>query len=171
MKIYFLRFLFILFVMFISKKAMAYDNKSRIVVGGGIYNFMEHGSDGFNDSSIMYNFELHLKKSKKSFIRPLIGFLGTDKSAYYAYFGLTTDLYFLKCKCILLSPSLAAGYYEDGDQIRLGHALEFKSGADLSYKFKNNMRVGVGAYHISNAGIGYRNPGSEQVVLKYHIPF
>jgi hypothetical protein len=171
MKIYYLRFLWILFVTLISTKAISYDNQPRIAVGGGIYNFMEHGSDGFNDSSIMYNFELLLKKGKKSFIRPLIGFLGTDQSAYYAYFGLTTDLYFLKCKCILLSPSLAAGYYEDGDQIRLGHALEFKSGADLSYKFKNNMRVGVGVYHISNAGIGYRNPGSEQVVLKYHIPF
>ena len=37
--------------------------------------------------------------------------------------------------------------------------------------FKNNVRIGVGAYHISNAGIGYRNPGSEHVVLRYHIPF
>ena len=171
MKMYYLRFFLVLIALFLYKQTWSYDNQPRIALGGGIYNFMEHGSEGFNDSSSMYNFEFFLPKGKKSFIRPLIGFLGTDQSAYYAYFGLTTDLYFFECKCILLSPSLAAGYYEDGDQIRMGHALEFKSGAELSYKFKNNVRVGVGAFHISNAGIGYRNPGSEQVVFKYHIPF
>ena len=39
----------------------------------------------------------------------------------------TIDLYFSKCKCILFTPSLAAGYYEDGDQIRLGHALSLEA--------------------------------------------
>ena len=97
--------------------------------------------------------------------------MGTDESAYYGYFGLSADLYFLRCKCIVLSPSLAAGIYEDGDQIRMGHTLEFRSGGDLSYRFKNNVRIGVGIFHISNAGLGYRNPGSEQIIFKYHIPF
>ncbi|MFL2662640.1 MAG: acyloxyacyl hydrolase [Alphaproteobacteria bacterium] len=170
MKKFFLKVLLMIFIVPI-KIANSFDNQSRLSAGGGIYNFMKHGDDAFNDSSKMYNVEYHFSKGKKQFIRPLIGFMGTSKSAYYAYFGLTTDLYFSKCKCILLTPSLAAGYYEDGDQIRLGHALEFRSGGELSYRFKNNVRIGVGAYHISNAGIGYRNPGSEHVVLRYHIPF
>ena len=71
----------------------------------------------------------------------------------------------------MLSPSLAVGGYEDGDQIRLGHTLEFRSGGDISFRFRNNVRVGVGIFHISNAGLGYRNPGSEQIIFKYHIPF
>ena len=100
-----------------------------------------------------------------------MGFLGTSENAFYGYFGLSTDLYFFDCKCFLLSPSLAVGAYEDGDQIRLGHTLEFRSGGDISYRFKNNVRVGVGIFHISNAGLGYRNPGSEQIIFKYHIPF
>ena len=49
--------------------------------------------------------------------------------------------------------------------------LSFRSGGDIMYRFKNNVRVGVGVFHISNAGLGYRNPGSEQVILKYQIPF
>tara|TARA_E500000178_G_scaffold315260_1_gene334121 strand:+ start:221 stop:802 length:582 start_codon:yes stop_codon:yes gene_type:complete len=154
-----------------STDVLGKDNKSRLSLGGGIYNFMKHGSDDFNQSSIAYNVELFSGKKISNFIRPFIGFLGTDESAYYAYFGLSTDLYFLDCKCFLLTPSLAVGAYEDGDQIRMGNTIEFRSGADIMYRFKNNVRVGFGVFHISNAGIGYRNPGSEQVIFKYQIPF
>ena len=66
---------------------------------------------------------------------------------------------------------MAAGAYEDGDQIRMGHTIEFRSGGDFMYRFRNNVRVGVGVFHVSNAGIGYRNPGSEQIIFKYQIPF
>ena len=99
-------------------------------------------------------------------MRPFIGFLGTDESAYYGYFGLSVDLYFFDCKCFLITPSLAVGAYEDGDQIRMGNTIEFRSGGDFMYRFRNNVRVGVGVFHISNAGLGYRNPGSEQVIFK-----
>ena len=52
-------------------------------------------------------------------------------------------------------------------------ALHKKShiGIDIFYRFRNNARVGVGIFHISNADSGYRNPGSETLVLKYQIPF
>ncbi len=149
----------------------AKDNNSRLSLGGGIYNFMKHGSDGYNQSSIAYNMELFSGKKIGNVIRPLIGFLGTDESAYYGYFGLSVDLYFAKCKCFVLTPSLAVGAYEDGDQIRMGNTIEFRSGGDFTYRFRNNVRVGVGVFHVSNAGLGYRNPGSEQVIFKYQIPF
>ena len=37
---------------------VAKDNKTRLSLGGGIYNFMKHGSDGYNQSSTAYNVEL-----------------------------------------------------------------------------------------------------------------
>ena len=132
---------------------------------------MKHGSDGYNQSSLAYNFELFSGKKAFKYIRPLVGFLGTDESAYYGYFGLSVDLYFSRCKCFVLTPSLAVGAYEDGDQIRMGHTLEFRSGGDFMYKFRNNVRVGVGVFHISNAGLGYRNPGSEQLILNIKYLF
>ena len=55
--------------------SLAKDNKNRIAVGGGIYNFMKHGSDDFNQSSIAYNFEYFSKKKAFGFIKPLLGFL------------------------------------------------------------------------------------------------
>ena len=80
-------------------------------------------------------------------------------------------IYFFDCKCFLITPSLAVGAYEDGDQIRMGNTIEFRSGGDFMYRFRNNVRVGFGVFHISNAGLGYRNPGSEQVILniKFHF--
>ena len=163
-------FLFSLFLLsYIDLNAK--DNKTRLSLGGGIYNFMKHGSDGFNQSSIAYNTELFSGKRIGNIIRPFVGFLGTDESAYYGYFGLSVDLYFARCKCFVITPSLAVGAYEDGDQIRMGNSLEFRSGGDFTYRFRNNVRVGFGVFHISNAGIGYRNPGSEQVIFKYQIPF
>ena len=165
-KIFFL-FIFLLPIFSLEAK----DDKARLSLGGGIYNFMKHGSDGYNQSSLAYNFELFSGKKAFKYIRPLVGFLGTDESAYYGYFGLSVDLYFSRCKCFVLTPSLAVGAYEDGDQIRMGHTLEFRSGGDFMYKFRNNVRVGVGVFHISNAGLGYRNPGSEQLIFKYQIPF
>ena len=46
----------ILVLLFIpSIELFAKDNKSRLSLGGGIYNFMKHGSEGFNQSSIAYN--------------------------------------------------------------------------------------------------------------------
>jgi len=53
------KFKLILILLFIPHTlVMAKDNKSRLSLGGGIYNFMKHGSDGFNQSSTAYNVEL-----------------------------------------------------------------------------------------------------------------
>ena len=62
--------------------SFAKDNKNRIALGGGIYNFMKHGSDDFNQSSIAYNFEYFSKKKAFGFIKPLLGFLGTTENAF-----------------------------------------------------------------------------------------
>ena len=69
-------FLFIFLLPFFSLEAK--DDKSRLSLGGGIYNFMEHGSDGYNQSSLAYNFELFSGKKAFKYIRPLVGFHGID---------------------------------------------------------------------------------------------
>ena len=58
-------FIIMLLLSFFSDNSIARDNKNRIAVGGGIYNFMKHGSDNFNQSSVAYNIEYFSKK--KSF--------------------------------------------------------------------------------------------------------
>ena len=75
-----------------------------------------------------------------------------------------------KKKNFVVTPSLACGYYKDGNEIKAGNPLEFYIGIDMFYRFKNNSRIGVGIFHISNADSGKKNPGSETLVLKYQIP-
>ena len=168
----------------------AFEKKGRFSVGGGIHNYMENGFDrcenpeggcnapsggtapvSYKDSSTVYSIEYFFSKRVIKILKPFVGFNGTDKDAYYGYFGLSADLYFLNCKCFIITPTLAAGWYIDGDEIKLGNRVQFRSGGDIYYRFKNNVRLGVGLYHISNAGLGDSNPGAEQAILKYQIPF
>ena len=180
----------LLFLAFPFTEIGAFEKKGRLSVGGGIHNFMENGivrcetlkggcdpaSGGvalasYKDSSSVYSIEYFSSTKIMNVLKPYIGFNGTDQDAYYGYFGLSADLYFLKCKCFIITPTLAVGWYIDGEEIKLGNRVQFRSGGDIYYRFKNNVRVGVGLYHISNAGLGETNPGAEQAILKYQIPF
>ena len=175
-----------------SQSLEANNNYSRLSVGVGVYNFMKNGqsicksgtcdnSSGDSNArsniettksvSLGYNVEYFTKNNIFKYIKPFFGFLGTSKNAYYGYFGFSGDLFFGDCKCLIVTPTLAAGWYVDGDEIKLGNHVQFRSGGDVMYRFKNNVRVGLGAFHISNAGLGDSNPGSEQVIFKYQIPF
>ena len=40
----------------------------------------------------------------------------------------------------------------------------------LAYSFENNMRFGIAFSHISNAGLGDINPGTESLVLTWAVP-
>ena len=162
--------IFFAILLFSYNKIESRDINPRVSLGAGIYNFLEHGSIPYNKASAGFNLEFFTGRKYLGFLKPFIGVLGSTENSYYGYFGLSSDLYFSNCKCFILTPSLAVGSYSDGDDIRMGHTIQFRSGGDITYKFRNNVRIGLGIFHISNAGLGYRNPGSEQIILKYQIP-
>ena len=159
----------VMFFLFTFSDALSKDS-SRFSVGLGIFNYMEDGSPPHNDQSGMINLELHSGRKMFNLIKPFAGFLGTNENAYYAYGGFGIDGYYGKKKNFVATPSLACGYYKDGREIKAGNPLEFYIGIDIFYRFKNNSRIGVGIFHISNADSGKKNPGSETLVLKYQIP-
>ena len=156
--------LFIIFL-FTSSNAQAKDS-ARFSLGVGVFNYMEDGSPPHNDQSGMINLEVHSGRKMFNLIKPFVGFLGTNENAYYAYGGFGIDGYYGKKKNIVWTPSLACGYYKDGNEIKAGNPLEFYIGIDVFYRFKNKARLGVGIFHISNADSGKKNPGSETLVLK-----
>ena len=163
--------LLFLLIFFFSLPLKSKDNNHRISVGVGQFNFMEDGTGPYNKTSEMLNLEAHSGKKIFNLIKPFLGFLGTSAGTYYAYGGFGIDGYYTKKKNIILTPNVACGYYKDGSEIKAGNHMEFYIGIDLFYRFKNNVRLGAGIFHISNADSGYRNPGSETLVLKYQIPF
>ena len=132
---------------------------------------MEDGTPPHKQTSEMINLEIYSGKKLFNLIKPFAGILGTSANAYYAYGGFGIAGYYTKKKNIVLTPSVACGYYKDGSEIKAGNPMEFYIGIDLFYRFKNNVRIGAGIFHVSNADSGYRNPGSETLLLKYQIPF
>ncbi|CAN0510703.1 unnamed protein product, partial [Laminaria digitata] len=114
-------------------------------------------------------FRAEYRSDKKIWIlKPFVGVMGTTDSSFYGYGGFLVDVYF--GKRWVLTPSLAAGYYERGNGLDLGHEVEFRSSIELSYRFDNRTRLGLSFYHLSNASISSHNPGTEVLSIVYSIP-
>lgn len=101
--------------------------------------------------------------------RPQVGLFFTVDSEAYVYTGLGYPFSFHEKWS--LTPSLSAGYYNQGAGKDLGYDLEFYSQLRLEYQLSPEARVGLGFGHISNARIGDKNPGAETAYLSYSIAF
>jgi lipid A 3-O-deacylase len=101
-------------------------------------------------------------------VAPFVGAFGTGKGAFYGYGGFGFDINFFER--IVITPSAAVGYFTHGTGIDLGAHTEFREGAEFDYRFDNLSRLGVGMYHMSNAGIGQKNPGVELVTVILTMP-
>ncbi len=102
-------------------------------------------------------------------IAPFVGVQGTSDGAFYGYGGFGFDVNFTPN--FVLTPNVAAGYFAPGSGTRLGYPLEFRSGAELAWRFADTSRLGVAVHHISNAGLGKHNPGEQEILLMYSFPF
>jgi lipid A 3-O-deacylase len=101
-------------------------------------------------------------------VAPFVGVMGTGKGAFYGYGGFGFDINI--ADSWVLTPTAAVGYFRDGSGINLGAHCEFRTGAELDYRFDNLTRLGVGFYHLSNAGITKQNPGTEMAILFLTVP-
>jgi hypothetical protein len=101
-------------------------------------------------------------------LRPIIGGEVTSDGAAYGYGGFALEIFF--GDHWLLMPNEAVGLFERGDGKRLGSAIEFRSGAEVDYRFADKSRLGFSFHHISNAGLTARNPGEEEALIVYSLP-
>lgn len=118
--------------------------------------------------TLRYGAEFRWRELGSLKLRPSAGIVNAENDASYYFLGLRRD--FLLSERLLLSGSFDAGYFEERDEIKLGLQMEFRSGAELSYRFFNEYRVGLALYHLSNGGFGNRNPGTESIVLSLLAP-
>ena len=109
-------------------------------------------------------------RSDKKFLlfKPFGGVMATSDGASYYYAGILMDIYF--GRRVVATPSFAPGLYVKGSGYDLGHVIEFRSQFELAYRFDDRSRLGVSFGHMSNAGIGDKNPGTESLMLNYSIP-
>lgn len=137
------------------------DEPSFLTFGGGAFDI------GVDDTAAQ--FELQYRPGLKLWIfNPMVGVNATTDGALYGYAGISLDLFF--GNRIVLRPSFAPGLFYEGNGKDLGHVLEFRSAAEIAWRFDDRSRLGVEISHRSNAGLGDRNPGEESLMLFYHLP-
>ncbi len=138
------------------------DDPSFLAVGAGVYDVFHNFTAG--QARLEYRFsERYLYLFK-----PFVGGLVTTKGSVMGYGGVRIDLY-LSPRWVL-TPNAAVGAFGRGDGKNLGSVVEFKTGAEVAYRFDSHARLGLQFDHISNAGIGRTNPGTESFVVFYSIP-
>lgn len=114
-------------------------------------------------------FRAEYRSDKKLWVfKPFGGVMATSDSSFYGFGGVLLDVYF--GRRIVFTPSFAGGYYERGDGKDLGHEIEFRSGAEIAYRFNDRSRLGLSFYHLSNASIDTKNPGTEVLSIVYSVP-
>ena len=141
--------------------AAAEDDPHFLTLAAGYYDI--------NDDMGAAEFRAEFRARDKLWIfKPFGGVMGTSDAAIYGYAGFLVDVYF--GRRIVLTPSLAAGLYENGNGKDLGHIVEFRSSMELSWRFDDRSRLGLSFYHLSNASLDDNNPGTEVLSLSYSIP-
>lgn len=142
----------------------AADEPAFVSLGAGYYDLFDDQSAG--EVRLEYRFS---EQEKLWFFTPFAGVTATTDAATYGYVGVGVDVFF--GRRWVATPNFAAGVYGNGDGKDLGHAVEFRSGLEVAYRFDDYSRLGLSFTHISNAGLGDRNPGVESLVLVYSMPF
>ncbi|MDF1720310.1 MAG: acyloxyacyl hydrolase [Minwuia sp.] len=102
------------------------------------------------------------------FLKPFGGFMVNDESAAHLYAGVLIDWYV--SDSFVITPSFAPGLYMKGQSKDLGYLLQFRSQIEFAYRFDGGTRLGINLNHISNAGLGKQNPGSESISISLIMP-
>ena len=115
-----------------------------------------------------YGIEYRAKPFSKWQLIPAFGIAWNTHDSRYVYSELKHD-WNLKHN-LVFTGSLGVGIFDSTNNLDLGHPVEFRTGFELSYRFKNNYRLGVAAYHLSNSRLSQKNPGTEAIALSLLIP-
>ncbi len=94
--------------------------------------------------------------------------LSTDQMVYL-YADLRRE-FWLDEHWVFAARAGFGGFFEDSSEIDLGDTLQFRTGFDLERRFDNGMRLGLSFFHLSNAGLSDRNPGTEELLVTWTLP-
>lgn len=143
------------------------DDAALLSFGVGYFDVLRAVKD--DDADDAADFRLEYRHNQKLWIfKPWAGIEGTSEGGIWGGAGVLVDIYF--GKHVVLTPNFGVGVFEEGSGLDLGSALEFRSQIELAYRFEDRSRLGIAFSHLSNAGIGDDNPGTEIATVYYHLP-
>ena len=136
----------LLFLFFLSCLPFSIQAKdsSHLALGFGAFDMNDNKTTG--EQRIEYRHgERYL-----SLFKPFAGIMRTNDEAYYGYLGIGIDLYFGKCRCVVLQPNFAVGIFDDGVDHGdgytagkdLGGGLEFRSCVELAIDLRITCDLG-----------------------------
>ena len=130
----------------------------------------DYSHDGKNSElfGIQHSNEDLFKDTFLGKISPITGFMMTADSATYLYTGVQAEYEIGKLN---LTPSFSPGYYTSGDGKDLGSPLEFKTEVQLSFDLLPGSKLGYSYNHVSNAGLGDKNPGANSYMFNFMKSF
>ena len=127
----------------------------------------EQKSAGFLEGTYTFGEDKAFETSVGKII-PITGALLTDDNASMVYAGYKIDY---KIGNLLISPSFTPGYYEEGDGKDLGKNLEFKSQINIGWTYDGKSNLGLSYSHISNADLGDKNPGANNIAFTFYTQY
>lgn len=133
---------------------------------------VQSGAIGIFDSEDHDNFaslEARLRLDWQG-IRPWLGITIVDSGAWFTGAGLIYD--FATSEHTRITVGSGPFYYAHGPRggDDLGLKLEFYSFVEAAWQAGDGFRTGVRLGHLSNAGLGRRNPGTEILGAFVSVP-
>lgn len=140
---------------------------SHLVFGLGAYN---HNENGAGEAEADFRAEYRVGYRLFNVIRPFAAGEITSDGSVWGGVGIAAELPL--GESWFIGASFAPGLYaQGGSDLDLGGSVQFRSQAEIGYKFASERRLSLSYSHISNAGLDEENPGSEVITVYYHVPF
>ena len=172
-----------LIFLFILIKASAGFTQGYDIYGIGVYDVKFDGTSSNSTADLRYErrfdktiIDIGPEQDNFFYLKPFAGIEVTSDSAFYLISGIYLednigDLVAGKDNNWNFTPSFGLGYYDDGNGLKLGYKVQFRTTLEFSYQLANKDRIGISFGHISNANIGNKNPGAEVISISYQKPF
>jgi hypothetical protein len=136
---------------------------ARVVGSLGQFNFVDSG-DGLVGGGLEYRWA----PLERWALVPSVGVTVVQGGGAYGYAALRYE--FDLGRSWIVAPLVGAGLFRNTDTLDLGHPVEFKTGLEVSLRVAGGRRIGLQAYHLSNASLDEDNPGTEVLELTFSIP-
>ncbi len=140
----------------------ALKDPSALVVGAGAWEAVRSNLTNFEVDATFRPNNMHLWV-----VKPQVGIVASGAGDTLLFAGPMVDY---KLTNHLVVTGMTSVAFWTGSGFDLGSKIEFRSGAELGYRWNNGVRLGIGFYHTSNADLTKRNPGSESALVEYSIP-
>jgi hypothetical protein len=152
----------IAFAVLPTAPALALDQPAELALGVGAFDFIDPVKPtGLVQGEYRAGFTV-------LWLRPFVGVEVTGEGGAYGYAGLGLDI--ALGDHLILTPNIGFGAWGRGEGKNLGSGAEFRTGAELDWRFDDDTRIGLEFHHLSNAGIGPHNPGEEEILAVYAFP-